>query len=523
MINAAAPQAPWQASSGATTHWDGVICIASTSPRHPATLRGPPANSCSTERTSTADTRRPMSRLREFRSDVAALLRLAIPIASIQVGYMLMGVVETIIVGRVSAAALAAVALGNIYFFTGIAFGMGVLFALDPLVSQALGAGDDAQVTRSLQRALVLAISLAIVASALFLPAESVLRLLGQPAEVVPLAGKFVRISIPGVLAFYLFVTLRQTLQAMRRVAPIIVTMVAANLLNAVLCAVLALGLFGAPRLGVTGAAIAGTVSRWFMTILLAALTIRDLGHHLWPPRHDVLDRRALARMLAIGVPIGSQILLEFGVFAVVGVIMGRFGMIPVAAHQVALNIASLTFMVPLGVSSAATVFVGHAIGRGDVPTARRASAAALAIAVGYMCCTAATFIGIPRVLAAIYTPDLAVQALAIVLLPIAGVFQVFDGVQVVCIGLLRGLGDTRAPLWINIFAFWGIGFPVSLLLGFTAGLGPRGLWWGLVVGLIGVALLLLVRLRGRLRGQIERLVVDAPSGPLAETPRSSV
>jgi MATE family multidrug resistance protein len=141
-----------------------------------------------------------MSRLREFRSDVAALLRLAVPIASVQVGYMLMGVVETVIVGRVSAAALAGAALGNMYFFAGGAFGMGVLFALDPLVSQALGAGDEAQVTRSVQRALLLAVALALVTSALFLPAELVLRLLGQPAEVVPLAGTFVRISIPACL-----------------------------------------------------------------------------------------------------------------------------------------------------------------------------------------------------------------------------------------------------------------------------------------------------------------------------------
>jgi MATE family multidrug resistance protein len=326
------------------------------------------------------------------------------------------------------------------------------------------------------------------------------------------------------VLAFYLFVALRQTLQAMRRVTPIIVTMVAANVLNAALCAVLALGLLGAPRLGVAGAAWAGTVSRWFMLILLAALAARDLAPYLWPPRHGVLDRRALARMLAIGVPIGAQITLEFGVFTVVGLMMGRFGTVPVAAHQVAINIASFTFMVPLGVSGAAAVYVGHAVGRGDPAGVRRAATAALAIGVGFMTLTAATFIGIPRLLAAVYTPDAAVQALAVALLPIAGVFQVFDGTQVVCIGLLRGLGDTRAPVWINVLAFWGVGFPVSLLLGFTAGLGPRGLWWGLVVGLVGVALLLLARLRARLRGRLERVVVDdTPARPLAETPRSSV
>jgi len=222
----------------------------------------------------------------------------------------------------------------------------------------------------------------------------------------------------------------------------------------------------------------------------------------------EALRLRPLLAMMRLGAPIGVQIQLELAAFAVIGLLMGGLGTIEMAAHQVAINLASLTFMVPLGVASAAAVKVGHAVGRSDGPGVGRAAASALACGVGFMACTAVAFLGLPRALAGAYTSDGAVVALAAALIPIAGVFQVFDGVQVVSSGILRGLGDTRAPMVVNVLGFWLVGLPVSLGLGFSLGLGPRGLWWGLVAGLAAVAGLLLLRISRRLSHQVARVVV---------------
>jgi len=188
---------------------------------------------------------------------------------------------------------------------------------------------------------------------------------------------------------------------------------------------------------------------------------------------------------------------------------MGHLGEVAASAHQVAINIASLTFMVPLGVSSAAAVVVGHAVGRGDAAGVRRSTSAALIVGVGFMLGAGALFVYAPGPLARLYTSDAAVLALAVQLLPIAGVFQVFDGLQVVSIGLLRGLGDTQVPVISNIVGFWCLGIPVSLWLGFGAGYGAVGLWWGLVVGLVIVALFLILRVRQRQSRDLSRVIID--------------
>jgi len=184
-------------------------------------------------------------------------------------------------------------------------------------------------------------------------------------------------------------------------------------------------------------------------------------------------------------------------------------GTVQLAGHQVALNLASLTFMVPLGVSTAAAVLVGHAAGRGDAAEARRAAGAALLCGVGFMVASAMVMLAAPGPLARLYTTDAAVAALAASLIPIAGVFQVFDGIQVVSIGILRGVADTRTPMLVNVLGFWLVGLPVSATLGFATAAGPRGLWWGLTAGLVLVALVLLWRARRRLAGGVARVVID--------------
>jgi MATE family multidrug resistance protein len=436
-------------------------------------------------------------------------MRLAIPIVIVQVGLMAMGTVDTIMVGHVSATALASVALGNLFFFFAVNFGMGGLLALDPVIAQAVGAGDAPAVARGLQRGVLLAAIVTIPTSLLLIPAIPIFEALQQPAEIIPDAAGYAWATIPGIFPFFAFIVLRQSLQAMERLAPIVTTIVIANLMNVALNWVLIFGNLGAPAMGPVGAALASSISRWCLVALMIILGWPVLRHHLRPLRSEALRLGPLLRMAAIGIPIGLQYSLEGGAFIVVALLMGSLGTVEMAAHQVAINLASLTFMVPLGVSSAAAVLVGQAVGRADPVSARRSAGAALLFGGGVMCVSALAFFVAPGLLARTYTTDESVIALASLLIPIAGVFQVFDGLQVVSIGVLRGVGDTRAPMVIAAIGYWLIGVPVSAYLGLRANLGAVGLWWGLVVGLAAVSLTLLVRVATRLRRELDRLSIE--------------
>lgn len=443
------------------------------------------------------------------REELRELVRLAVPVAAVQVGMTFQGVVDSIMVGRVSPVDLAAVALGNVYFFAAVIFGMGVLFALDPVVAQALGAGDDEAVSRGFQRGLVLAAGLSVVGTVALLPAEWVLTMLRQPDEVVPVAAGYALATAPGVLPFYFYVVQRQTLQAMGSLRPVVWGMVVANLANVGFNWVLIYGNLGMPALGAVGSGWASTLSRLIMALTLLVLAWSRLRPHLAPLRPEVGRWRPMVRMIRLGAPTGAQLQLEFGAFAAAGIIMGWVGTVAVAGHQIALNLASLAFMVPLGVAQAAAILVGRAVGRADPPGARRAAGAGLIVGGAFMTLTAALFLLMPGPLARLYSPDVAVVALAVVLLPIAGIFQVFDGLQVVSSSILRGIGDTRAPMLINLLGFWGVGLPVGLLLAFPLERGAAGVWWGLAVGLGVVALLLWLRVRSRFGRDLRRVLID--------------
>jgi len=434
------------------------------------------------------------------RAELTATTRLAMPIVLAQVGLMSMGVVDTVMVGRVSAAALAAVALGNLFYYTVSTAAAGTLMVLDPIVSQAAGARDGRRIALGVQRGLVLAVLLALPTSLMLWPVRMVLALFRQPPELIELATSYVRISILGTLPFLGFVVLRQSLQALHRVRALVAVVVAGNLLNAALNWVLVYGHLGVEPMGVAGSAWATVASRWVMTLLLFAGGWRVLRDALVPWRPETFDVAALAQMLRLGWTIGLQQVLEFGVFAAIGLLMGLLGTTEMAAHEIALNLASLTFMVPLGVGAAAAVRVGHAVGAGDQVAASERVRTALVCGVGFMLCTAAAMLAAPRLIAAAYTNQPPVASIAASLIPIAGMFQLFDGTQAVSAGVLRGLGDTRGPFLINLAGFWLCGFPVSVALAFGTPLRALGLWWGLVAGLAVVATLLVFRVRSRLR-----------------------
>ena len=449
--------------------------------------------------------------IRDFipsRGELRGLVRLALPVAVVQMGLMLQGLVDTAMVGRVTETQLAAVTLGNLYFFSVAVVGMGLLMALDPLISQAHGAGDRAGIGVAVQRGLVLSVILTLAAAGLLALAEPVLTLLGQPAQVVPIAAGYARALIAGMWPFYGFVVLRQVLQALGRVAPIVWTIVLANVLNAFANWVLVFGNLGAPALGAVGSGWATSISRWFMCLMVLVLGARALAPHLRNFRREALRVAALWRMARLGLPIGLQLFVEFGAFGATGIAMGWLGTAALAGHQIALNLASFAFMIPLGISQAAAVLVGRAVGRGRAGSARRHAGGAILVCCAVMAVTAAIFLALPGPLADQFTTQAEVARVAAVLIPVAGMFQLVDGVQVVCAGALRGVADTLRPMIYNVVGFWLFGLPVGLVLGFGTGVGPVGLWWGLAAGLGAVAAMLLRRVRARFSGRLERFAV---------------
>jgi multidrug resistance protein, MATE family len=441
-----------------------------------------------------------------FRRELTAAARLAAPVALVQLGMMLMGVVDTMMLGRLSAGALAAGALGHIITVNFLMFGTGVLWALDPLISQAHGAGDARAVGIHLQRGVVMAGMLTVPFAAALWDVRSLLFFLRQQPEVIADAAAFTRAMIPGVPAFLLFVTLRQTLQAMSIVRPAAVAIVLGNVANVVGNYVLIFGHFGAPALGVAGSAWSTSICRWAMVLYLVVAARRALSPYWHGFTAEGLALRGHAFLLRIGLPIGLHNSVELVIFSTVAMLIGRMGVTELAGHQVAINLASLSFMIPVGISGAAATRVGNAIGRGDMPGARRAALACLLLGGAVMLVFALLFAIWPESLARLYTTDPAVIALVATLLPIAAAFQIFDGIQVVAAGILRGSADTTFPAGIALVGFWVIGLPTGWFLAFRMGGGPPGLWWGLTIALAVVSVLYTARIALRFRSHVRRV-----------------
>ncbi len=437
------------------------------------------------------------------------MARIAAPIVLINVGVQSMGVVDTLMVGRLGGDAIASVALGNFYFFNVSVFGLGLLCALDPVIAQAVGAGDHEGVARGLQRGIVMALVVALGVMLVLMPGERLLHLLGQPDVVVDDTAAYARRRALGVIPFLLFNVFRQTLQALGPVRPILWAVLAANIVNAFANWVLIGGRLGAPALGVVGSGYATALAMWTLAPLLLLFAWPLLKESITPWRAETLHLAPLGRMLRIGMPIGAQWFFESFAFGLTTLFMGLLGAASLAGHEIALNMAALTFMVPLGISGAAAAVVGRAIGRGDLPSARRDAFAAVICGVGFMCVSAFVFVAAPQWLATRYTTEEATVAIAVSLIPLAGVFQVFDGLQAVTSGVLRGTGDTRIPALLHVVAFWGVGVPLGAYLGFRTPLRERGFWWGLVAGLAVAALLQSWRVTQRLKRDIRRLHVD--------------
>ncbi|HEY0593040.1 MAG TPA: MATE family efflux transporter [Thermoanaerobaculia bacterium] len=439
-----------------------------------------------------------------IRNELRSLVRLAFPLAAAQAGTQLMGLVDVAVLGRLGATELGAAGLGNSLFFALAILGMGIVMGIDPLISQALGARAEVQARRVLWQGIWLALAVGLLLMIPMALSPRILPLLGIDRSLIEPASVYVWVRMLSLPFFMGFIALRAYLQAHGVIRAMIFAMVAGNVFNLVADIVLVFGgrilpewtgfLRHIPAFGIGGAAAASVIAQMVMVGILA-LAVRAIRLDAEAPADlHALDRPLFARGLRVGLPVGLQMGAEVGVFALVGLIAGKFGEAALGAHQVAITLASFTFTVAVGVGAAGSVRVGRAIGARDQGGTRLAGLTAFAAGTGFMSLAALMFLLFPRPLALLLTNQEAVLSIAVPLLAVAAVFQISDGVQGVGAGVLRGAGDTRYAFVANLVGHWLVGFPIALLLGFTLGRGIVGLWWGLCVGLTAVAVLLLAR-----------------------------
>lgn len=430
-----------------------------------------------------------------------ATLALGVPLVGSQLGLMLINTTDTVMLGWYSVEALAAGVLATPFFFTVMIFGAGFSHAVMPIAAQAEGRGD----VRGVRRAVRMGLWVALAYSALVMPllwyTEAILLALGQEPVVAALAGDYMRIAQWAMFPALAAQGLRAFLSAVERPRVIFWSTLAGALLNGLLNWVLIFGNWGAPELGVRGAAIASLGTTALTFFILAAHVVFDrkeaeytIFARFWRP-----DWPDLRDVLRLGLPISVTILAEVTLFLGASVVMGWLGVVALAAHGIALQLSSIAFMVPMGLSQAATVRVGRAFGAGDVVGLSRAAWAAMTVCLAFATVSGLLFWFLPAPLISLFLDGTEAQspsvvAYAVPLLMIAALFQLLDNAQAVGAGLLRGLRDTRIPMIVAIFSYWCVGFPLAWVLGFAAGLGGIGVWAGLAVGLLFAAVMLNAR-----------------------------
>ena len=424
--------------------------------------------------------------------ELPPLLKLAGPVILAEIGWMVMGIVDTIMVGPLGPAAIGAAGLGSGVFTAIAIFGMGLMLGLDAFVSQAHGAGDEAECRRWLHSGVWLAGLVAplvmTVAWLLYLSLDS----WGLHPEIRVQVGPYLRGILFGAFPLLFYAAFRRYLQGMHIVRPIMFALVSANIVNAIGNWILIYGHLGAPALGVEGSAWATTIARiWMAGFLLGAISFEhrrriDRPHVPWS-----IDIGRIRRLIGLGFPAASQVTLEVGVFAAATSLAGKLDPVSSGSHQIALNLAALAFMVPLGLSAAGAVRVGHAVGARDPERAVLAGWTALATCAVIMSLIGLVLFVWPARLISGFSTDARVIEIGVRLLAVAAAFQLFDGTQAVVTGVLRGIGETRMPMIMNVIGHWLLGLPVGYALCFSYGWGVQGLWIGLSIGLIFTALVL--------------------------------
>ena len=438
-----------------------------------------------------------------YRAHAGAILRLGMPLILSNLAQFAIHMTDTIMLGWYDVTALAASTIATTLFFVIFIVGAGFAQAVTPMVAAAAEAGDEVQVRRVTRMGLWLSIIYGLAVTVPFFWAEDILLAIGQDAEVAALAHIYLQIVIWQMIPALMVMTLKSFLAALEHTAVILWATIGTALMNAVLNYALIFGNLGAPEMGIRGAAIASlsvtaVTVLWLAVYILRRLPQFELFKNFWRS-----DAEIMGRVFRLGWPIGLTSLAEGGLFSASAVMMGWIGPIALAAHGIAILLASMTFMVHIGFSQAATVRAGRALGRGDGPLLRRGGITAIGLSAVFAVATSTVFVLFPDVLVSLFIdPEEPARATLLQvgasLVMVAALFQVVDAAQVMALGLLRGVQDTAVPMVMATVSYWGVGMPASYALGFWFGLGAVGLWLGLVIGLTLASVLLMWRFWGR-------------------------
>jgi MATE family multidrug resistance protein len=435
--------------------------------------------------------------VQHLRRELPAMLKLAVPLVAAELGWMSMGLVDTLMVARLpnSAVAMGTVSLGHVLFFAFAIFAVGMLFGLDPMVSQAFGGGRLADCHRALWSAVYLCFPLAALVMGVVYAMPLALRMTHTNPEVLGPATSYLRTAIWGALPLLLFHTFRSYLQAMNVVKPITFVLVTANLVNAAGNWLLIYGHWGFPALGVTGSAwstVGAQIYLWLAMMSCAIWHDRRTRGGMFESSFDFgRGRQAARELLRLGGPAATQLIAEVGVWGIATVQIGRLDAVSLASHQIAMNVISLLFMVPLGISQAGSVRVGQALGAGNGRAASFSGWTGLLLGVVVASVSAASLLLFSRYIVRAYTPDALVQALGAQLLIPCACFEIFDALQITATGALRGAGDTRTAMIAHLLCYWVIGLPLGYVLCFRAGWGALGMWVGLATALVLIGVIL--------------------------------
>ena len=433
--------------------------------------------------------------------NIQKLCVLGLPIVGSNLAMMLIGVTDIVMVGWHSVEELAALILATTLFFNIFILGSGVAFAVMPIVSSAAAVGDDTTVRRSTRMALWISMIYGIFALPIFYMSETILLGLGQQPELAQYAADYMWILAPAIISSLWANVMRSYLSAMEFTKIIMLITCGVAILNVGFNHVLIFGNYGFPELGIQGAAIASLLVNFLMAVITSIYAVYILPQHDLFARFYRPDWGALIKVFKLGAPIGLSILAETGLFSAASVMMGWIGVIALAAHGIALQLASLTFMAHLGLSHAVTIRMGNAAGRKDRSAMVQVTKAGAVISVCWSLLTIILFVGFGAQLISLFldadeAARDAIIAYGIVLLWIAALFQLVDGGQVLAIGLLRGVQDTAIPMVITVIGYWGVGVPIAYFLGFYTPLAGSGIWLGLVAGLSFAAIGLSARFR---------------------------
>jgi putative efflux protein, MATE family len=426
------------------------------------------------------------SQLKRFLHESSRTLKLGLPVIIAQLLQTLMQFVDTVMAGHVSSKDLAGLAIATALYHPVFLLMLGILIALGSIIAQLFGAVKPAEIVTNVIQGLWLSQVLALVSIVILANPEPVLHFMGYEAKVIQVAGDYLRALCWGMPAVYAYIVLRMFNEGLSITRPNMYFSLIGLAINIVGNYTLMFGHFGFPALGAVGAGWTTSMVHWVMfsvmlTFCLKGPLFKSYRKFLYFSGPVWLHLREILR---IGLPNGFSLAAETGMFAMVSLLMGTFGVSAIAGHQIAINVASLTFMIPMGLSIAITIRVGQAKGRDNCIEARYIGYAGILLCIIVMTVSASIFVIVPEMIVGLYTEDLQVQTLAIQLLYMAAIFQLSDGMQVGALGALRGLKDTKIPLVANVAAYWGLGLPFAYLVGIHFNVGPAGLWVGLITGL---------------------------------------